>query len=1018
MNNNSKAIIIFCSHLCLGNKMQPYTAKEWTDIADKLLEKRIQPYQLLSFTDTDFRDILNFSQNDIFRIKNLINRSSSISFEINKYANMGINIVTRADEHYPKAIKMSLGKKSPPLFYYAGNIALLDRKSVGLIGNRVLQNTEQIKLNNVLSKINDYGLVSITRHFTEYPQLPQILITTGSLIEMIKHREIIYAIRNNQLLIFSMGLSTSTFYPQQIGINWLIDLLYSQSEAVIVINSDFLNDYQKNRLIVNTVAKPTFCLDNDLIKYGAKDIGEFDEELQVTSYKLQVNNPQQINKSDISTTESQSEIGTTESQSEIGNMNAGNTPTIENKEIYAKASSILTQIYGADATFREGQYEAIETTMLNKRTLVVQKTGWGKSLVYFICTRLFRDAGHGVSVIVSPLLVLMENQIEAARKMGLKCDVLNSTVRDRKEDILQSLKTDSLDLLLVTPESLLSDTFQENLNKIRIGFFVIDEAHCISDWGHDFRLEYTQLNRVIKKLPQTVPLLGTTATANNRVVDDLRVQLGDNVYVSRGPLGRDSLSIQVLNIPSNAERYAWILQNLNKLSGSGIIYCLTRRDCDYLADFLQQNGANVRPYYSREQADDNLNREAEQLFKENKIKAIVATVKLGMGYDKGDVAFIIHFQQPSNIVSYYQQIGRAGRNIPRAYTFLLCGYEDKKIQDYFIDTAFPKREEAERVIECIAKDTKNGFTLSEIAAQINSRRSRIEKALMFLLNEGYVYKETKKYFLSLKKFEYNQNYYDAITAIRRQEQEKMDEMSQTKECYSKFIVNCLDDFTATSCGKCKNCLGYEEFASVIAPEYLDKAQNYFEKLIIPIEPRKQWATTSLTKQTRINPQNEIGFCLTKYGDPGYGTLVKNDKYSKATRFCDELLGKSVSELKDFVEKNRIDSITFVPSLRSGIVEDFAKRLANRLNLKLLVLLQKTPADFQKSMQNSSYQCENALKSFNVIKNNALIMPENILLIDDIIDSGWTLTVCGFKLMEVGCEKVFPFALANSASGDS
>lgn len=364
--------------------------------------------------------------------------------------------------------------------------------------------------------------------------------------------------------------------------------------------------------------------------------------------------------------------------------------TIHQPAIYGKANSVLKSLYGSGASFREGQYEAIEATMTKKRTLVVQRTGWGKSLVYFTCTKLLRSMESGMTMVVSPLLVLMENQQEAAEKMGLRCDILNSTVKDRREAILTAIERDELDLVLVTPETLFSEDVQKRIRNFRIGLFVIDEAHCISDWGHDFRLEYGNLRRIIRQLPDNVPILATTATANDRVVSDLCAQLGQDVYISRGPLTRESLYIQVLDKPDKIERYAWILENLPKLPGSGIIYCLTQRDCDYLAEFLNRNYISAAAYYSRDGEDGAaLNRSIEDRFRQNKLKALVATIRLGMGYDKDDIAFVIHYQMPSNIVSYYQQIGRAGRNIDRAYVFLMYGREDEDILNYFINTAFP-----------------------------------------------------------------------------------------------------------------------------------------------------------------------------------------------------------------------------------------------------------------------------------------------------------------------------------------
>lgn len=286
-----------------------------------------------------------------------------------------------------------------------------------------------------------------------------------------------------------------------------------------------------------------------------------------------------------------------------------------NQEIYAQAQQIIQSLYGKDAAFRDGQYEAIESTLTHHRTLVVQKTGWGKSLVYFVCTKIRRKLGKGLTIVVSPLLVLMENQLQAADILGLRCAVLNSQTKDRRKEILAEMKAGTIDLVLITPETLFTDEVQLALPQIQIGLFVIDEAHCISDWGHDFRLEYTRLNRVIQRMPKTVPVLGTTATANDRVIDDLKKQFGDDVYVSRGELMRRSLSIQVLHLSTPAERYAWILQNVPDLPGSGIIYCLTQRDCEHLADFLQKNGINAQAYHSG--MDQQETNQAEYLLRKN-----------------------------------------------------------------------------------------------------------------------------------------------------------------------------------------------------------------------------------------------------------------------------------------------------------------------------------------------------------------------------------------------------------------
>ncbi len=682
-----------------------------------------------------------------------------------------------------------------------------------------------------------------------------------------------------------------------------------------------------------------------------------------------------------------------------------------NQYIYTQALKIIRNLYGENASFRDGQYEAIEATLTHHRTLVVQKTGWGKSLIYFVCTQIQRKHGKGLTIVVSPLLVLMENQIQAANKLGLKCDVLNSQTNDRRQEILSAMKAGNLDLVLITPETLFKEDVQKSLQEINIGLFVVDEAHCISDWGHDFRLEYTRLYRVIQKMPKTVPLLGTTATANERVIEDLKAQFGDDVYVSRGELMRRSLSIQILHLYTPAERYAWILQNVPNLPGSGIIYCLTQRDCEYLADFLLKNGINARAYHSSmEQRDIE---EAEFMFSNNQLKVLVATIKLGMGYDKDDISFVIHYQQPSNIVAYYQQIGRAGRNISRAYTFLMCGEEDINIQNYFIETAFPSASEAKDIYNIVLENSECGIISKRIENYVNIRKNRIDKTLMFLQNEELIQKEGTKYYPTLNPFHYNKEHYNEIRDIRRREQEQMQELTRTDVCLSKFVVNCLDDPTTENCGICRNCLGCAEYPEKADSNFVEVAQTYLELLQIPIEPRKQWPDKTFTGSTKISVPNETGICLSKYGDPGYGMLVKKGKYEIPQGFCDKLIYKSADVLHPIIAEKQITAITYVPSLRSKIVFDFAVKLAEHCGLPLVTIIDKTSSRQQKEMENRFYQCRNAWESIFLIPNIKNV-PKRIILVDDIVDSRWTMTVCGYRLIQAGCEMVFPFALADSS----
>ncbi|MCQ2106022.1 MAG: RecQ family ATP-dependent DNA helicase [Fibrobacter sp.] len=676
--------------------------------------------------------------------------------------------------------------------------------------------------------------------------------------------------------------------------------------------------------------------------------------------------------------------------------------------VYQKAHAALESFLGPGKNFRDGQYEAIKATLTNKRTLVVQRTGWGKSMVYFICTKILRDEQKGLTLIISPLLSLMKNQIEAAARAGLKCETLNSSKTiEEKTQILELMEKGEIDLVLTTPETLFTEKVQDALKKIKIGLFVVDEAHCISDWGHDFRLEYCRINKVISGMLKNIPVLATTATANDRVVEDLKQQLGGDVFVSRGPLMRKNLSIQVLNLRYKAMRYAWLIDNINKIPGSGIIYCLTQNDCEHLTEFLNENNINARAYHSG--LDEVVNQETEQLFMKNEIKVIVATIKLGMGYDKPDISFVIHYQMPSNVVAYYQQIGRAGRNVDRAYTFLMYGAEDLDIQNYFIETAFPSKSEADSVYSLVAEN--EGIKLYDIMYHLNYSMGRVEKTLKFLENEEFVYKEKGKYYASAHNFVYNEAHYSDVKNVRYREQSQMLDFIKTNECYSKYIVNCLDDITTENCGICKNCIGHEEFSSVISKESLGRAVAFLEKILLPIEPRVQWAKTDLSSRTKIDMPNEVGVCLSIYGEQGYGVMVKNGKY-ETKKFSEELVEKSAKVLQNLVSENGISQLAYVPSLRSDVVKDFALRLASKLGISCIDVIQKNVAKMQKEMENSSFQCGNARKSFSLREGTSL--SGSILLVDDVVDSKWTLTVCGYLLRTAGAEHVYPYALACSS----
>lgn len=672
----------------------------------------------------------------------------------------------------------------------------------------------------------------------------------------------------------------------------------------------------------------------------------------------------------------------------------------KNETIYRDSLFLLRKsLSNQNAEFREGQYEAIESIFTNQRSLVVQKTGWGKSLVYFISTKLNRNRGKGVSIVISPLLVLIENQIEAAKKVGLVCDAIYSGNIDQHDEIIRKLKTNKIDILFTTPESLFSK-LQDHMNDINLGMFIIDEAHCISDWGHDFRLDYRKIVEVLNELKnKDFPILATTATANNRVIEDLKSQIGPSLYVSKGSLYRDNLYIQLLDLKNKVNRYAWILKNIQNLNGTGIIYCLTTKDCDDLASFLVNNQINAKPYHSAlEEVESSTN---INLFVKNQIKVLVSTIKLGMGYDKPDVAFIIHYQVPKNIVSYYQQIGRAARNIKEGYTFMLKGGNDFDILNYFIDSAFPEKLEMDLVLKQFEQQAwgKSGLSTQAIAKNINLSFSKIKKALKFLEFEHVLNRVKQTYFLTSNKFQYKEKHYQEINNLRKQEITELEGLFETKECLNKKIIESLDDVTNISCGKCKNCFKKEIISSQIEDRFRIIAEQHIADSYIPLKPREK--------------RMYDGMALSKYGDEPIGSLVSKSKYSN-TPFPEAVYLKAVKLLTPMVKKYNLQTITFVPSLNNKLVDDFSLNLSKRLGLRFTPLFSKKSNVSQKSMTNYIWQKKNAQENY-MISGSVSVVGQQILLIDDIVDSGYTISSLGEKLIEAGARGVYPFALSDASN---
>lgn len=684
--------------------------------------------------------------------------------------------------------------------------------------------------------------------------------------------------------------------------------------------------------------------------------------------------------------------------------------------MYDRALMYIKQMFGKEAYFREGQWEAIESILNNKKALVVQKTGWGKSIIYFIGTKLLRDKGKGPTILISPLLSLMRNQIESAAGLGISAETINSQNVEEWERIEESLKEDNCDILLISPEQLAN---KERFNRLisyigkGIGFFVVDEAHCISDWGHDFRPDYRRIINIVNNLPPNVPVIATTATANKRVVDDISAQLGD-IDVIRGPLIRESLRIQVIKIKDQSERMAWLLENIPKMPGVGIVYCLTVLDCNKVAKWLQINGINAKSYTGKMNNDERV--ELENEFMQNEIKCLVATVALGMGYDKSDIGFVIHYQRPGNVVSYYQQIGRAGRKLDNAYAILLNGVEDDDIQEYFIKTAFPTEEEMQDVVNAI-ENSEEGLKQNQILGKINIRSGRLEKCLKYLEAMEIIGKDDKnRYYRTLNEWNPDLSRSNQITKRRYQELEDIKNFVDYKGCYMQYIADKLDDKYARKCGKCAGCLGRDFFSPTVKTKNVLRAIEFLKGEYIVIESRKMFPPGIIAETGRSIPvefQAEEGRALCAFGDAGWGKFIHDDKYVN-NYLRDELVDASVELiLKWLPDKIKDMQIAYIPSLkRPELVRSFARRVAEKLQIHCLDIIEKIKmTKQQKELENSTFQCKNAWDSFSVSK---YCDGRDILLLDDMVDSRWTLTVCAYKLREKGTGSVYPFAIASTS----
>ena len=684
-----------------------------------------------------------------------------------------------------------------------------------------------------------------------------------------------------------------------------------------------------------------------------------------------------------------------------------------------RAQAILEQLAGADAVLREDQWTAIEALVVaRRRALVVQRTGWGKSAVYFIAAKLLREQGRGATVIVSPLLALMRNQVAAAQRAGVHAATINSGNVTEWDTVHRQVAGGELDVLLVSPERLNNPEFRDNVLPALAadaGLVVVDEAHCVSDWGHDFRPDYRRIRTLMAELGPDTPVLATTATANDRVVDDVAAQLGvggTDTLVLRGGLDRESLHLCVVKIPSAAQRVAWIGAQLNSLEGSGIIYTLTVAGARDVATLLRDLGHDVAAYTGATDPGEREQLEADLLA--NRVKALVATSALGMGFDKPDLGFVIHLGAPSSPISYYQQVGRAGRSCASAQVILLPGAEDADIWSYFASVAFPSEALVRRVIDVL--DPERPQSTAALEPLVDLGRTRLEMVLKVLDVDGAVRRVKGGWIGTGQPWFYDEPRYRKLEEARRREQQAMLDYQATGECRMTFLRAQLDDpqlTEGTLCGRCDNCAG-ARYDTEVDSAAVDAARDRLARPGIDISPRLQWPTgmakLGIDLSGRITDGPATGRAIGRLTDLGWGVRLRRLLSAADEPVPADVLAATVAVLASWSWELRpvavmgVDSSTH-PVLIGSLVDGLAEvgRLRN------LGTLRYRPGRRPVAAANSAYRVMALEDSWIEPDLGGVAGP--ILLVDAETDTGWTFTMAARMLRQAGAESVLPFALA-------
>lgn len=660
----------------------------------------------------------------------------------------------------------------------------------------------------------------------------------------------------------------------------------------------------------------------------------------------------------------------------------------------------LQEIFKMPAFYDE-QWLTIDKLLKGEKVLLIEKTGFGKSLCFQFPATIF----EGTTIVFSPLIALMRDQVKKLNSLGINAKCINSEqTQEENSQIINDAIQGNVKILYIAPERQENNEWIEATRQMKLSMVVIDEAHCISVWGHDFRPSFKRIINLVKLLPKGMPILATTATATKKVEEDTIEQIGDNISSIRGNLMRENFKLFVIKVNSEDEKLMWLGRHINSFPGNGILYTGTRVDTEVYSNWFEYLGVSSTSYNAGLDSESRV--EIENGLMSNRWKCIISTNALGMGIDKPDIRFIIHTQIPQSLIHYYQEIGRAGRDGETSYVILFYNPADKRLPEAFIEGGRPSISKYERVIDAIKNDLLGE---SDLMKATNLKLNQVRVIKSDLIEQGII---REVLFGRSKKYEYIANSkpldneaFEELKIAKLKDLDNMISYVETDLPRMKFLCDYLGDNNKHNYEKCDNT-SEKKISVKIKPEWQEKLKSFREDYFPVLEVE--------TKGSKI----VNGIAASFYSVSNVGNSIYRSKYEKGGDFPDFIFKLFIKAFSSQYKKEKFDLIVYIPpSISGNLVRNFAIRVSERLNIPISHNLIKTKVTKQqKEFENHLLKAENVKDAFT-FKNPSNIKFKNILLIDDILDSGSTIKAVGKYLSKLGASKITPIVIAKAVGGD-